>query len=225
MRSGGEADGLVAGGEVDVEPCDKRVDKIISAAVEGEGGGKSQVGGRAGVEVEREDGGGVRNHGFDLDGINKGFGERSLLEGGVVEAVDVVPDCAVLAVVLWIGAKGHTANLLILVLAVLDPCHENGSLVREDQAIRDQVFISGIQDGVQHGLVEQKVSHPLRDYDVHLREWQLNLFHLALEQGNLVRHAIYLNDLAGLFNDSRHIDSDYMFGTGFHSEPSLSAKG
>lgn len=50
--AGGEADGLVAGGEIDVEPCDQSVYEIIAAAVEDEGGGEGEVGGCTCVEVE-----------------------------------------------------------------------------------------------------------------------------------------------------------------------------
>ena len=47
-----------------------------------------------------------------------------------------------------------TANLLVLVLSVLDTGHEDGGLVGEDQAVLDQVLVAGIQDSVQHALVE-----------------------------------------------------------------------
>jgi hypothetical protein len=47
-----ETDGFVAGGEVDVKPCDERMKEIIAFAVEGERCREGQVGGRAGIEVE-----------------------------------------------------------------------------------------------------------------------------------------------------------------------------
>lgn len=52
VRAGGEADGFVAGGEIDVEPSDERVDEVVAAAVEREGGGEGEVSGGAGIEVE-----------------------------------------------------------------------------------------------------------------------------------------------------------------------------
>lgn len=52
VRARAEADRLVAGREVDVEPGDQGVDEVGAAAVEGEGGGEGEVGGGAGVEVE-----------------------------------------------------------------------------------------------------------------------------------------------------------------------------
>jgi hypothetical protein len=54
-----------------------------------------------------------------------------------------------------------TSNLLLLVLAVLDTSHEDGSLVGEDEAVLDEVLVAGVQNRVQHGLVEQEVTHPL----------------------------------------------------------------
>ena len=41
-----------------------------------------------------------------------------------------------------------TANLLILVLSIFNPSHENGRLVRENQPIGRQVLIPRIQDGI-----------------------------------------------------------------------------
>lgn len=162
--AGGEADGLVAGGEVDIEPRDESVHEVVAAGVKGEGGGEGKVGNGAGVQVEGEDSGGVGDNGLDLDGVDEGLGEGGLLEGRVVESVDVVPE----------------SNLLILVLAVLDTSHEDGGLVGEDQAVGHEVLVSGPEDGVQHGLVEKEVSHPLRDDDVNLVEWEHNILHLSL---------------------------------------------
>ena len=92
MWAGGETDGLVAGGEIDVEPGDECVDEIVAADIEGEGEGEGEVGGGAGVEIEGDDCVWVGYDSLDLDGVNEGFGEGGDFEGGVVEAVDVVPD-------------------------------------------------------------------------------------------------------------------------------------
>jgi hypothetical protein len=92
MWASGEADGLVAGGEVDVEPRDQGVDEVIAGNRELEGDLESQIVCGALVKIEREDGGGFGDSGLDLDGINEGLGESSGLEGGVVEAINIVPD-------------------------------------------------------------------------------------------------------------------------------------
>lgn len=114
----------------------------------------------------------------------------------------------------------HTSNLVVLVLAVLDSSHENGGLVREDQtlAVLAKVLVTGPEHGVQHALVQEEVSHPLGNDDVDLWERQLNFLHLALEQGNLVGHAVGLDDLAGLVDDGGHVHTDNVLGAGLDSE-------
>jgi hypothetical protein len=92
MWAGGEADGLVAGGEVDIKPRDQGVDEVIAGNRELEGNIESQIICGALVKIEREDGSGFGDSGLDLDGINEGLGQGSGLEGGVVEAVNIVPD-------------------------------------------------------------------------------------------------------------------------------------
>ena len=92
VRAGGEADGLVAGGELDVEPRDHGVDVVGAADREGEGKLQSEVLNSAGVEVEGEDGGGVSDDGFDIDCVDEGLGHGGVFEGSVVEAPDVIPD-------------------------------------------------------------------------------------------------------------------------------------
>jgi hypothetical protein len=91
----GELDGLVAGGELDVEPGDDGVDEVGAAHLKVEGHVEGEVSDSAGVEVEGEDGGGVRDDGFDVDRVDEGLGHGGGFEGRVVEAPDVVPDCLV----------------------------------------------------------------------------------------------------------------------------------
>lgn len=92
MWASGEANGLVAGGEVDIEPRDQGVDEVIAGNGELEGNIESQIVRGALVKIECEDGSGFGDSGLDLDGINEGLGESSGLEGGVVEAINIVPD-------------------------------------------------------------------------------------------------------------------------------------
>lgn len=92
MWASGETDGLVAGGEVDVEPRDQGVDEVIAGNRELEGDLESQIVCGALVKIEREDSSRFCDSGLDLDSINKGLGESSGLEGGVVEAINIVPD-------------------------------------------------------------------------------------------------------------------------------------
>lgn len=154
MWAGREAYGLVAGGEVDVEPGNERMDEVIPTAVKCERNGEGQVSGRARVEIESENGGRVGHNSLDLNRVNKGLREGSVLEGSVVKAIDVVPDYAVSALVKFSRRIRHTAYFFILVLAILNPSHENCSLVRENQTIRGKIFVSRVQDGIQHRLVK-----------------------------------------------------------------------
>lgn len=99
VRARAEPYGLVAGGELDIEPGDEGVDEVVAAAREGEVGGEGQVFGGDFVEVDGQDGDGVGDYGFHLYRVDEGFGERGAFEGGEVEAPDVVPDCG------WLSAR------------------------------------------------------------------------------------------------------------------------
>ena len=55
----------------------------------------------------------------------------------------------------------RTANLLVLVLAVLDTGQKDGGLIGEDQTVLGQVAVPSIEDGIHHALIEEEVSHPL----------------------------------------------------------------
>jgi hypothetical protein len=93
VGTGGELDGLVAGGELDVKPRDHGVDVVGAAHGEGEGELEGEVCDGAGVEVDGDDRGGVGDDGLELDGVDEGLGEGGVLQRAVVEAPDVVPDC------------------------------------------------------------------------------------------------------------------------------------
>lgn len=92
VRAGGEADGLVAGGELDVEPCDHGVDVVGAAHREVEGKLEGKVGNGAGVKVDGDDGRRVGDDGLELDGVDERLSEGAVLERAVVEAPDIVPD-------------------------------------------------------------------------------------------------------------------------------------
>ena len=114
----------------------------------------------------------------------------------------------------------HTANLVLLVVAVLDTSHEDGGLVGEDEtlAVLTEVAVTGPQNGVHHALVEEEVAHPLGDDNVNLGERQLDLLHLALQEGDLVRQTVDLNDLPGLDDDGGHVDTDNVLCAGLGGE-------
>lgn len=112
-----------------------------------------------------------------------------------------------------------TANLLLLVLAILDTGNVDGSLVGEDETVLDKVLVPGVQNGVQHGFVEQEVAHPLRDDDIDVVKRKDDLLHLALEKGNLIGQTVGGNDLLSLANDGRHVDTNDVLCAGLSGEP------
>jgi hypothetical protein len=93
VGTGGELDGLVAGGELDVEPRDHGVDVVGAAHGEGEGELEGEVRDGASVQVDGNDRGRVGDDGLELDGVDEGLGEGGVLQRAVVKAPDVVPDC------------------------------------------------------------------------------------------------------------------------------------
>lgn len=90
--AGGEADGFVAGGEVDIEPSDEGVHKIVTANIKGVWYAEGEVGRCASIEVKGDNCGGVGNYGFDFDCVDERFSEGGDFERGVVESVNVIPD-------------------------------------------------------------------------------------------------------------------------------------
>jgi hypothetical protein len=88
----GEADRLVAGGEINVKPGNEGMYEVIATAVKNERRGEGEVSRCAGVEIEGEDRSGVGNNSLDLDGVDERFGQGSMLERGIVKSVDIIPD-------------------------------------------------------------------------------------------------------------------------------------
>ncbi|KAI6770566.1 hypothetical protein HG530_005195 [Fusarium avenaceum] len=112
-----------------------------------------------------------------------------------------------------------TLNLVLLVVAILDTGKENGGLVGEDETVLVKVGVTGVENGVEHGLVEKEVSHPFGDDNINLGEGKLDLLHLALEKGDLVGETVDLDDLTGLEDDGGHVHTDNMLSTGLGGEP------
>lgn len=90
--AGGELDGLVASGELDVKPSNDCVDEVGAAGLELVGKTEGEVGNGALVQIEGDDGSRVGDDGLEVDGVDKRLGHGGGLERGVVEAPDVVPD-------------------------------------------------------------------------------------------------------------------------------------
>lgn len=92
MWTGGESDGFVAGGEIDVKPCDQCMDEVISSRFKSKWTRECEVPGGTGIEVEGEDRCWIGDYGFDLDCVDKWFGESGMLQRGVIKSVNIIPD-------------------------------------------------------------------------------------------------------------------------------------
>lgn len=113
VGAGAELDGLVAGGEFDVEPGDQSVDVVGAADGEGVRKVEGEIGDLASVEVEGDERSGVGDDSLKVDSIDEGLGESGALEGSVVEAPDVVPDCGLNQLLLvQSGEMGHNSQLI-----------------------------------------------------------------------------------------------------------------
>lgn len=229
MRTSAESDRFMAGSEIDIEPCNKSVDEIVTTNIKLEWRGESEIFLGACVEIEGKNCGRVGNDSLNLDGVDERFGESGSLERRIIEAINVVPDFYTLVCVhsrkcspcenLPPQEKQLTSNLLILIFSILNTSHEDSSLIWENQTIWRKVLVSSVENGIQHGFIEQEVTHPFRDDDVNFWEWKYNLLHLSLKQCNLVGHAVDFDNLTGLFDDGGHINTDNVFGAGLDGEP------
>jgi hypothetical protein len=88
----GELDGLVAAGKLDIEPGDQGVDEVVAADLDLVRKLECKICYCALVEIEGDDGGRVGDDGLDVNGVDKGLCQGSVLERAVIEAPDVVPD-------------------------------------------------------------------------------------------------------------------------------------
>jgi len=68
-------------------------------------------------------------------------------------------------------------------------------------------------------LVEEKVTHPLRQYDVDLGKWQDNFLHLPLQKGDFRGHPIHFDNLSSLFNNGGHVNTNNVFCAGLDRKP------
>lgn len=74
-------------------------------------------------------------------------------------------------------------------------------MTRHQEAVGLEILVTGVKDGVEHGLVEERVAHPFTDNDVDLGDRELNLLNLASDQGDTVCEAI------DSYIDARFVDN------------------
>lgn len=64
---------------------------------------------------------------------------------------------------------------------VSDWCDLQGSVGGDHEASGDEVAVSGVDDGVEHGFEEEGVAHPFGYDDVDFRDGEFDFFDLAAE--------------------------------------------
>ena len=109
-------------------------------------------------------------------------------------------------------------DLVILVLPVLDTGEVEGGLVGEHEASLSQPLVPGVEDCVEHGLVEEAVAHPLGDDDVHLVHplGQADLLHLAPDDYHHIVQLVILHDLLGVVDNRAHVNSNDHLSAGLN---------
>lgn len=80
MRTCAKLDGLVACAELDVEPGNKGMHKVVAACGKSERLDESKIWDGDGVEVEGDERVRVSNDGLHLDSVYKRFGKGGVLE-------------------------------------------------------------------------------------------------------------------------------------------------
>lgn len=232
-----EVDGLVASVERDVEPRDEGVDVVVTVGSDREGHAEVEVLLRDSQDINVLEGAGRGHNRLGIDSVHKGLLEGNLFDRRVVEAVDVVPvwkERKLTQTMMLVNkvtkrnvgsgqankyrSRQLTSNLLILVVTVLNGSNVHGGLVGEDETAGGKVLVTGNEDSVQHGLVQQEVTHPLGDDNVNVLNGQDNLLHLSLDQGHNVVELVVLDNLTGVVDNVGHVNTNDHLGSGLGSE-------
>lgn len=69
------------------------MDKVVAGDRQREWHGESELRRGNGVQIDREDETGVGDDCLHFDGVDEGLGKSSLLKGGEVEAINIIPNC------------------------------------------------------------------------------------------------------------------------------------
>lgn len=112
-----------------------------------------------------------------------------------------------------------TSDLVILVIAILNTGNVHGGLIGEDETTGVEVGVTGVENGIQHGLVQKEVTHPFRDDDINLGERQVNFLHLTLEKSDLIGQSIDVDNLTGLLDDGGHVNTNDVLCASTSSKP------
>lgn len=97
LWAGAELDGLVASGELDVEPSKEGVDVVVTGSLELEGNLEGEVLLLDGTDVDVLDGTWLRNNSLEVYAVDQWFTESDVLDTRVVKSINVVPDFEVIS--------------------------------------------------------------------------------------------------------------------------------
>lgn len=199
LWSCGETSSLVAFCEFYIEIADEGLHIVISPALQVEGRREGEVLNLTSVHVKLLDEACVSDDLFWVDHINKWLADGGFTDTAHVETINLIPP----------------VDLLILVGAIFDAGNIQGGSVRHDHAttVFDQPFVSGEENSVQHGLIQQAIAHPLADNDINMLNpvRKLNLFHLALHYRDDVVQVVGCYNLFGVVGDAGALNSDDFF--------------
>jgi hypothetical protein len=80
--------------------------------------------------------------------------------------------------------RTRTIDLFLLVILVFDGSEEERCGIWENEPSQFEILVSCKKHGVEHGLVEQEVSHPFGDDDVELLHGEFGFFEFSLDKGD-----------------------------------------
>lgn len=200
-----ETDFGLAGVEVAVEPANEGVKCLLAVEGELEAGDEVEFLLLHSAQVDVQDFAVVADHAAPRDLVDQRVRQRDFLDAAHVEVVHFVPE----------------VYFVVLLVVVLDSAHLDDSLVGKHQSIRLQKFVPGVQHTVQHRFLQQEITHPLRDYDIHfvLGPGQLfDVLNLGLYDLDGVFLLIQFDDFGGLRGDVRELDCVDILGARFGAE-------
>ena len=130
------------------------------------------------------------------------------LDGAHLDPVDLVPP---------------VDFVLIEALVVHGGQVERGA-VREHHSVGLHPLVARVQHGVQHGLVEHEVAHPLGNDDVHALDRQRDFLAFALDHGDAVGEAVAFDDVARVLCNVSLFDRVDVLGPGLGREDAQHAR-
>eukprot|EP00760_Papus_ankaliazontas_P028252 PhM_4_TR359/c0_g1_i3/m.71426 len=178
-----------------VEPRNERVNRLVAGSLHREWCHKRKIGDGHFREVEVNERSGVGTDLLGLDDFDQGLDKGGTAHCGEVESVDVIP----------------VSYLSVPVVGVLDAGDEHLGFVGEKLYIRGTELVAGHQHGVQHGLVDEEVAHPLRDDDIDLLG-HIDLLELSVENRDDIVKLVLLDDLPGLVSNGAALNSVNLAG-------------